>query len=164
MKYAKNTTVSSDKSKAEIERTLTRYGADSFMYGWQGNQAMVAFVYGGKQMRFLLPMPDRNEERFTHHSQGRRAESAAEKIYEQEIRQRWRALLLSIKSRLEEVESEISTFEEAFMGKIVLPDGQTVADWIMPQIEQAYVSGNMPKMLPAPEEPQIIDAVVGSGK
>jgi hypothetical protein len=37
MAFAEKTTVSSDKSRAEIERTLSRYGASSFMYGW--NQA-----------------------------------------------------------------------------------------------------------------------------
>ena len=31
--YAQQTQVSTDKSRAEIERTLQRYGADQFMYG-----------------------------------------------------------------------------------------------------------------------------------
>lgn len=33
MAYAENTSVSSEKSRAEIERTLQKYGADQFMYG-----------------------------------------------------------------------------------------------------------------------------------
>ena len=33
-RYAANTEVGSERSRAEIERTLTRYGATSFMYGW----------------------------------------------------------------------------------------------------------------------------------
>lgn len=32
---AQNTSVSSEKSRAEIERILRRYGADGFMYGWE---------------------------------------------------------------------------------------------------------------------------------
>jgi hypothetical protein len=35
-RYAAETTVASDRSRAEIERILERYGASSFMYGWQG--------------------------------------------------------------------------------------------------------------------------------
>jgi hypothetical protein len=36
MAYAANTTVAPEKSRAEIERTLRRYGADAFSYGYEG--------------------------------------------------------------------------------------------------------------------------------
>ena len=42
-RYAESTSVSSEKSRAEIERTLTRYGATGFMYGWTDGNALVAF-------------------------------------------------------------------------------------------------------------------------
>lgn len=60
MAYAQNTTVTADKSRAEIERTLQRYGADQFMYGWDDARAMIMFRMGGRQIKFLLPMPDKN--------------------------------------------------------------------------------------------------------
>ena len=44
----------------------------------------------------------------------------------EEVRRRWRALLLVIKAKLESVESGIETFEEAFASQIVLANGQTV--------------------------------------
>jgi len=34
-RYAEGTSVPADRSRAEIERTLTRYGADQFAYGWR---------------------------------------------------------------------------------------------------------------------------------
>ena len=34
------------------------------------------------------------------------------------------------------------------MANIVLPGGQTVGDFMKPQIEQAYLSGAVPKLLP----------------
>jgi hypothetical protein len=34
-KFAENTSVSAERSRAEIEKTLRRYGADQFMYGWE---------------------------------------------------------------------------------------------------------------------------------
>ena len=49
-RYAENTSVGTDKSRAEIERTLQRYGADGFMYGWQGARALVQFVAHGRQI------------------------------------------------------------------------------------------------------------------
>jgi len=40
------------------------------------------------------------------------------------------------------------TFEEAFEAHTMLPDGRRVADWMQPQLEQAYKSGQMPESLP----------------
>lgn len=42
-KFAENTTVNSDRSRNEIENTLTRYGATAFAYGWQGQYAVISF-------------------------------------------------------------------------------------------------------------------------
>jgi len=150
--YAAETTVSADASRAEIEKTLRRYGADGFVYGWQGVDAMVGFTMEGRQVRFILQMPDRNDEQFTHyrHSRGslvERKREAAEKAWEQATRQRWRALALVIKAKLEAVESGITEFEDEFLAHIVLPDGSTMGKWARPQIAKAYDKGIMPPML-----------------
>lgn len=42
-RYAADTSVSVERSKAEIEKTLTRYGASAFAYGWEGDEAMIQF-------------------------------------------------------------------------------------------------------------------------
>lgn len=146
--YAANTTVDAGKSRADIERTLTRFGADSFAYGWQGTSAMVGFTAHGRQIRFVLPMPDRTATEFTRTPTGRsRSANEAEKAYEQAVRQKWRALLLIIKAKLEAVESQIVTFEEEFATHTVLPDGRTVAEHLMPAIEQSYASGRVSPLL-----------------
>lgn len=56
-RYAAGTEVPSDKSRTEIERTLRRYGAAAFAYGWEENTAHVAFKLSGRQIRFRLPLP-----------------------------------------------------------------------------------------------------------
>ena len=156
-RYAANTEVSSSRSRDEIERTLTRYGADQFMYGWQDNAAVVGFRMEGRMIRFILPLPDRTAKEFTEYvSRGKlwaRTDEAAAKLYEQAIRQKWRALALVIKAKLEAVESGISVFDDEFMANIVLPRGGTVGEWMRPQIAEAYLTGEMPNalpMLPAP--------------
>lgn len=149
MAYAENTGVSTEKSRAEIERTLQRYGADQFMYGWDQNQAILGFRMVGRQIKFLLPMPDKTERRFTHTPTGRvRKETSAYNEWEQACRQKWRALALVIKAKLEAVEAGIAIFEDEFMANIILPNGSTVSQFMLPQITEAYDSGNMPKMLP----------------
>jgi hypothetical protein len=68
--------------------------------------------------------------------------------WEQACRQRWRALALVVKAKLEAVECGISTFEEEFLAWMMLPDGSTVGDRMLPQLETAYRTGQMPPLLP----------------
>lgn len=151
-RYAEGTSVSSDKSRSEIERTLARYGARSFMYGWDESRAMVGFIVDDRQVRFLLPMPDRDARAFTHTPAKnlKRTPTQAAEAYEQAVRQRWRALALVIKAKLEAVEAGIVTFDEEFAMHFLLPNGQTVGDWVAPQLEQVYATGAMPALLPGP--------------
>ncbi|HEV7700516.1 MAG TPA: hypothetical protein VGO43_09845 [Pyrinomonadaceae bacterium] len=149
--YAQNTEVSQEKSRAEIETTLRRYGADAFSYGWEDGRAMIAFRAQNRHIRFVISMPDRNDPKFWEYRRGtvpyRRSDDQAYKLWEQASRQRWRALALVVKAKLEAVDAGISEFEEEFLAHIVLPDGSTVGQQIRPAIEQAYVSGKMPKLL-----------------
>ena len=147
-RFAAQTEVSSEKSRVEIERIVQRYGADQFMSGWQDDAAVVAFRMGARYVRFILPLPTKNERRFTHHSRGIRTPEAAVKEWEQAGRQRWRALALVIKAKLEAIVSGISTFDDEFLSNIVLPSGETAGQWLRPQIDEAYRLGTMPPLLP----------------
>lgn len=154
MSYAEKTTVSSESSRGEIERILMRYGADQFAYGWTEDGAVIQFRADGRYVKFVLPMPAKTERRFTHVNRGRTHESwqprtadAAHKAWEQETRRMWRALALAVKAKLEVVASGISSFENEFMGNIVLPSGETVGEWMAPQIDEAYGNGGMPERL-----------------
>ena len=150
-KYAAETKVSAAQSRAEIERTLERYDAQGFLYGWSEGRAVVGFQMRDRHIKFLLPMPGKDEFHTTR--EGRvRGEDAAARRYQQAVRQRWRALAMVIKAKLESVESGIVTFEEEFLAHIVLPDGQTVGAFMAPQIESAYKIGEMPSMLPMLED------------
>src|SRR3546814_5075215 len=92
--YASTTTVPVAKSRAEIEATLARYGASKFMSGWDQERAVLAFEVKGRQVRFLLPIPDQKSRKFTHVRVrgGDRVRSSAQALaaWEQECRSRWR--------------------------------------------------------------------------
>lgn len=149
-RYAENTEVTSDRSRAEIERTLARYGADQFFYGWQSGAATVGFRMHARRVQFILPLPDRDADQFrlTPSRKFERTDTERDKAFEQAVRQKWRALALVVKAKLEAVESGITTFEEEFLAHIVLPDGSRVGDFMIPQIGRAYESGHMPPLLP----------------
>ena len=154
-RYASKTTVSSDRSKAEIEGILRRYGADQFMQGWEAGLGVVGFRINGFQVRMLLPLP--NPEDFRHYErksgystrQVERVPEAAQKAYEQAERQAWRALLLVIKAKLEAVEAGITSIEQEFLPNMVLPDNTTVGENMLPRLREIVASGHLPPMLPA---------------
>jgi hypothetical protein len=149
-RYAERTEVPSDRSRAEIEQTLRRYQATAFAYGWDHQAATIMFEIVNRRVLFRLPMPDRNDRRFTHTpAKGQRRDQAAqEREYEQAVRQKWRALALVIKAKLEAVAAGITTVEDEFLAHIVMPDGRTVGQHTAPAIEAAYESGQMPALLP----------------
>ena len=145
--YAKNTTVSSELSRLEIERVLIRYGAENFAYATANGKALIGFCMSGRQIKFILPLPRREEFGLTPTGR-QRTEKSQYDAWEQACRQRWRALKLVIQAKLEAVECGISEFDTEFMANIVLPGGQTVGQFMTPQIEQAYTTGDLPAMLP----------------
>ena len=144
MVYAADTTVTVERSKAEIEKILAGYGATSFAMGWQEGGASVAFTCHARFVRIKLPMPRPDEKRFTHTSSGApRSSSAAASQWEKGCRARWRALVLLIKGKLEAVEAGIVTFEEEFLAHTLLPSGSTVHETMGEPIAEAYRVGTM---------------------
>lgn len=150
-RYAQNTSVPADRSRDEIEKTLICYGASGFGYSWERREvainpiptrgprteqrmfAMIVFHFKDRHVRLELPMPNEREVGTVTKA-------------EQATRQRWRALLLVIKAKLEAVESGISTLEQEFLANIVTQDGRTVGQVLVPRLSEAVESG---RLLPA---------------
>lgn len=134
MPYAVKTDVPVERSKTEIEKILTKYGASAFMFGINSGKAIIVFELQSRRIKFSLPLPSTSE--FTVSK------------YEQVCRSKWRSLLLCIKAKLEAVDSKITTLEQEFLAHIVLPNGAVVGDVMIPQIARSYESGDMPPLLP----------------
>ena len=134
--YAHATKVPVFQSRVEIERLLAKHKCAQFLCGtdYDTGIARVQFKAYNRIVRFVVALPDRKKYLTTR--------SGAEK-WEQAERQKWRALLLVIKAKLECVENHIATFEEEFLAHIVMPNDKTVAEMIIPQIEGAYRTGSM---------------------
>lgn len=153
-RYAQDTQVPTDRSRIEIEKTLTHYGATAFAYGWNGDYATLMFELADRHIRFRLPMPDRGDRAFTRTPTGRpRSGMAAAEAWEQAQRQRWRALALVIKAKLEAVAAGITSVEQEFLSHIVLPNGESVGDWAAPQLAAVYAHNEMPALMPGSGRP-----------
>jgi hypothetical protein len=140
--YADKTRVPVAQSRAEIEKLLERHKAKQYgtAVDYDLLAARVQFKLHDRVVRFVIALPDPKKL-----GNGIKLEQAE--------RQKWRALLLVIKAKLESVENAIESFEESFLSQIVMPNDQTVAQIVRPQIGEAYKSGKMPKQLAAaPDE------------
>lgn len=145
-KFAVDTDVSSEKSQGEIQRILSRYGATHYGHMTGPDSATVAFQANNRRLRFTMPMPGRSDLAIDGRGH-RRTEVELRNASEKAWRQRWRALCLVIKAKLEAVECGVATFEEEFMANIILPSGQTMAEYALPQIAEAYKTNKMPPLL-----------------
>lgn len=129
MRYAKTTSVPVQRTKAEIETTLTRYGATAFMSGWNDRgQATIAFRMRQRSIRFLMP------EISVEAPSGRGRRASSEQRQQQAERSAWRSLLLLVKAKLEAVESGFTEFDEEFLPHIVTETGETVYERLRERI------------------------------
>lgn len=154
-RFAEGTEVSVEKSRVEIEQLIVRYGATSTAFMNAPGRSLIMFEAQNRRIVFELPLPDISEERFDR--DGRNSIRTPDKrlqAWEQACRQRWRALALVIKAKLEAVESGITTFEDEFLAHIMMPDGRTVGSHVKPTIANWYLSGTMQPLLPAPSKTQ----------
>ena len=150
MAYAEDTDVSVERSQAEIQKLLTRAGATKFMTGFDEDKAAIAFQLRNKTFRFVLPLPDRKDDKFWRQGRWNTPHSdagLAYKRWEQECRSRWRALTLAIKAKIEAVNIGLTTFEQEFLAFLVTENGQTVGERVIPQIEESVKQGGGAKFL-----------------
>lgn len=148
-RFAKNTSVAVDKSRAEIEGILRRYGASHFAYLSEPGVATVAFKARDRNIKFRLTLPKRSDFAKTPTKRDR-YENQIDACWEQACRSIWRGLALCIKAKLEAVESKIETFEEAFLPHIILGNGRTIYETIQKNVALNYDGRDVP-LLPAPK-------------
>lgn len=156
--YAAKTSVSVDRSRAEIEHLLERFGAGSFVSGWDKatNQHVIMFELRGRRMRLRLALPDPSAPEIVYKRlnqsayRERRTPAQARAAWDQACAERWRALVLLIKAKLAAVEAGIAELDDEFLASMLLPDQRTIREWLAPQLDR--LADHMPPLLPMPEE------------
>lgn len=149
--YAEGTSVPVEKSAAEIEGMVRKYGATAFARHWENARASVQFAMAGRIVRFELSIPTSQAD-LGKTPTGRRRKATTSSV-EQETRRRWRALALLIKAKLEAVHgnSGIQTFEREFLAYIVTESGRTIGEVVVPKMldSEGEFSAERPKLLKA---------------
>jgi hypothetical protein len=148
--YAEGTDVPVERSKAELDKLLEKHGADQRVFGANDRDgiALVGFTLQGRQIRINVPIPKLDD--IPEPRSGNKGRSKAEmrlKALEQKKRERWRALLLVVKAKLEYIAMGVTTPEREFLADIALPNGTTVGDLLAGkdgELKEIYSSGEMP--------------------
>jgi hypothetical protein len=147
-RFAQGTTIDPAKSRIEIETLVTKHGATGHVSGWEGNLLRVMFTMNGRRIRFSVELPDATDRQFTHDGHRQLPPAQAKARFEQFVRERWRLLLFLIKGKLEAIRENAAIFEDEMLPYTVMPNGQTVAEWLNPQLEDSLQRNTMPPLLP----------------
>lgn len=158
--FAKGTTVSPEKSQAEIRATLTRFRCEGYRFAESRREgAAIEFQARGRWVRFVIKTP--RADQFTHSKRRgasiRNTPQQQERLRAAAERELWRALALSIKAKLAAVEAGIAMFEEEFLANVVDPvTRRTVSELVIPWIDDRHQHGAAaaPLGLPGPEQPR----------
>jgi len=154
--YAHATTTTKTATLAELEKVLTKYGCTTFIAGTQEGDATIAFQVHALNILMRLPLPKITENRFQYTPSGRgRDDTAIFNEWQAAVRATWRALLLFVKAKLVGVDQGLTTIEQEFLPYILLPGGGTFGDTVIPQIREAYDTGQVPPLLPPTTRPAI---------
>jgi hypothetical protein len=153
--FAEHTTVSVEKSKAELDALLKRAGAAQRVIGDDdaAGTACAGFTIGKdgdrRMVRITLPLPKASA--FARVSvRGKVRDATPEeqaRAHEQACRARWRCMVLLVKAKLEAVALGVSTLEREFLADVYLPSGETVGQVLSPKLAIAYETGTFPPML-----------------
>lgn len=143
--FAETTGVPTSQTRGEIEEMLAEFGAKGVLMGadYETGETMLQFIARDRLVKFTLMMPQVDGFRLTAIKKEVRSEEAMWKAYHQACRQRMRQLKLVLKAKLESIETNIETFEQAFLANVVWPDGRTTHELIEAEIETAYDTGEM---------------------
>lgn len=150
--FAVGTSVPVDRTLGQLRMQLSNAGASHYAFGESPEAGFVQFALDGLHYRFEVRRPTAEE---AAAARARAPKSIRmDGAIDAEWRRRWRARVLWLKATIEFAEGQPGSLANVLLGNLVLPDGQTMAGWAVPQIEAMYAGGAMPPLLgPGKETP-----------
>lgn len=154
MSYAEGTSVSVERSEAEIKALLRRHGIET--YGTVNDdakgEAIVWFIFGKtvqarRTAKIVLSLPKSADLAGGQRLPKRTQEESDRRRHEQACREKWRLLVLLIKAKLEAIAAGVSTMEREFLADTVLPNGTPLSEALKPVLAQIYLTGETPPLL-----------------
>jgi hypothetical protein len=143
MSFAENTTVSVEKTRAEIESLARKHGATEFSSGYTLGEAGLSFTLKNRRVTFSITTPSDQDKDLRKKALGMRGAFSEnlKKVIDAENRRLWRCLLLRIKAKFVAADNN-AVFEEEFLAHFETPNGGTLIQHI-----RALEQGTGPKLL-----------------
>lgn len=154
-RYARETTVPVASSRNEIDRILTRWGADQLQWSQdnKGGMSMLRFVWEheGTQYcaRFVVNVPTEDEIR-AESVDGRTggfSQSKFDKAMKRRGMVEHRELALLLKAIFVAVEANLIQAEQILLPFLEDQDGHTVAELVVPHLKQIHKRGGVKMLL-----------------
>ncbi|MDP2271239.1 MAG: hypothetical protein Q8K32_10945 [Archangium sp.] len=150
-RYAEGTKVAVTKSLAEIEDLVRKRGGQKFYRGEQDERMVLGWWQSERMVMFGVTMPPLKQFERKPRGYGTRPLPEQRALQEQAMREQWRAVLLVIKAKYASVDAKIETFEESFLGQLVVPDPETgrpspYARIAIKAIADVYTGGTMKQL------------------
>jgi len=145
-KNYRNTSIRSEKSQADITRELNRYGIYEVQHTIQNGKFSVAFRVELEEVS--VPLMVRIDVPYN------KEEDTEDNVGWKKQRVLYRTLYYYIKALLNTWDNGLKTFTEIFMSHLVLPNGGTIEQMLLPKLQRAITEGKM-KDTPLLEEPKI---------
>ena len=151
--YAETTSVSVEKSRAELDTLLGKHGAQQrgIMTDEVANSAVIMFALDGQKYSIRVPLPPiasiepekGHEPRQWQYWDHAIRDLWRQKEHAQACRTRWRAIILLIRAKLEAIRVGLSSPEREFLADLILPNGKTAAE----EIRKVLDAGDAPRAL-----------------
>jgi undecaprenyl pyrophosphate phosphatase UppP len=126
-KYAERTKVPISTSKSELEKICNQHGATNFSIMQGDTITAIIFKYLGRLYRIDINFKGDDEK---------------------EQQRKWRVIVITLKVMFESITNNVIEGQLLFQPWTVLPGNTVLHSRISPQIEQAYLTGKMPTLLP----------------
>lgn len=152
VEYAKGTSVPTSRTEAEIRKLLAEHGANrlAVMTDLEQRRVEIAFQVDRLAFRMAVPMPDPSDRAFnyTNHRTPRElTKQERDRKLSQAERERWRAVLLLVKAKLQAIQLGVSTWEEEFLPYLVIDRrGQTLGQKVLPNLQAVLETGDLPTL------------------
>ncbi len=150
--YTTGARVPADRSITEIQTLVRTHGATAWRYEERDDQnpalMRISFVLEGLPLRFTVTAPTRDEVVISP-SGHFRTEAQITAALEQELRRRWRAVLLLITAKFAAIQAGVVDLQVEMLPYIVLDNMQTMAAFILPQVSSRQSRRDLPVSPPA---------------
>lgn len=162
--YATDTDVPADRTIAQIKDFLRKGRAVDVASEEGDHGGAIRFTVSGRRYTFRVVYASLNDDRFqlTPTGKWRRTPAEAYKVWSQDCRARWRAVMMLVRYKWMVVEQGLAPFHREFLPYLLVEDGADFGDLVEPLVVRSLRAGVL--VMNAAQPAIALPAAVGMGR